>query len=60
MDKRPVVKNWMVKMRCVVIKEVSCPDCTEEEARTKPFEMADDETEVVQVDWEVLDVTENV
>jgi len=57
--KRPVVKDWTVRVRCVVTKELSCPDCTEEDARTNPFEMAEDEQEIDQQDWEVIDVKEN-
>jgi hypothetical protein len=57
--KRPVVKDWTVKMRCVVIKEVYCPNCTEDDARNSPWDMAQDENEIEQTDWEVLDVKEN-
>ena len=46
-------------MRCTVIKEVACSDCTEDDARNKTWEMADDETEIEQVDWEVVSVKEN-
>jgi hypothetical protein len=51
--------NWYVKMRCVVMKDVLCVACTEEEARENPWEFAADETEIDQIDWEVLSVTED-
>lgn len=51
--------SWVVKMRCVVIKEVVAEDCTEEEARNNPWEFCHDETEIEQTDWEVLHVEPN-
>jgi hypothetical protein len=56
---KPKSRSWNVRMRCVVTKLVTCEDCTEEEARTNPFEHAVDEMEIDQVDWEVLSVREN-
>jgi hypothetical protein len=50
------VGNFTVRMRCVVEKEVECHECTEEEARQIPWDFAQDEREVQQMDWEVLDV----
>ena len=29
--------SWVVRMRCVVTKEVVCDDCTEEEAKKNPW-----------------------
>jgi hypothetical protein len=52
------IKNWIVIMRCVVIKEVFCT-CTEEQAYDNPFDYADCESETDQLDWEVLTVKEN-
>lgn len=43
-------------MKCVVFKDVYCVDCTEEEARENPWDYAEDEREVDQVDWDVRDV----
>jgi hypothetical protein len=57
--KKEVLKDWTVTMRCVVIKEVYCPQCTEEDARNTPWDMAQDETETSQEDWQVVSVKEN-
>lgn len=54
--KDTVKQQWLVRMRCVVTKEVTCEDCTEEEARTSPWDHATDELEIDQVDWEVTGV----
>lgn len=51
--------SWTVRMRCTVTKDVICENCTEEEARTDPFEHAVDEMEIDQRDYEVTDVREN-
>ena len=47
-------------MRCVVIKDIVTSDCTKEEAETDPFEYADDENEIEQIDWKVLKVKRNI
>ena len=52
--------SWVVRMRCVVDKEVICDDCTEDQANSDPFEHAVSEEEIDQRDWEVLSVQENV
>lgn len=49
---------YSVRMRCVIIKRVYCEDCTEEQARTDPFEHAIEEYEADQEDWKVLSVEE--
>lgn len=55
--KPKVVKgNWVVRVRCTVIKAIRCEDCTEDEAREDPFDHAVDETEVSQEDWEIESV----
>jgi len=47
-------------LKCVVIKEVYCDDCTEEEARNNPWEHVEgDEMEIEQTDWEVQQVEPN-
>lgn len=51
--------SWIVRMRCVVVKDVVVEDCTEEEARTQPWDHAESETEVEQIDWQVQKVTKN-
>lgn len=48
-----------MKMKCTVIKQVHCSDCTEDEANETPYDFSDDEMEVDQVDWEVLEITED-
>lgn len=52
------MKQFLVKMECVVIKQVTCECETEEEAEENPWDHSVDEVEIEQVDWEVLDVTE--
>lgn len=54
-----MVSNWIVRMRCVVIKEVCVDGCSESEAEHNPWNYAHEEIEVDQVDWEVLSVKEN-
>lgn len=49
-------RRFTVRCRCTVTKLVTCEDCTEEEARTDPFEHAVDEVEADQEDYEVLSV----
>lgn len=51
--------SWIVRIRCVVTKEVVCRDCTEDEANRNPWEFAGDEQEIDQIDWEVQSVEEN-
>jgi hypothetical protein len=51
--------SFVVKMKCTVIKEVICDDCTEEQATEQPWEHATQEQELEQTEWEVLDVKEN-
>lgn len=52
-------KNWIVRMKCVVLKDVYCTDCTEEQATSDPFEYASNEVEVDQHDYEVRSVKED-
>jgi hypothetical protein len=51
--------SWLVRVRCTVVKEVVSANCTEEEAITDPWDHAEDERELEQVDWEVEGVTPN-
>lgn len=53
-------KSFVVMVECKIIKQLTCEDCTEEEAEENPFEHATDEMEVSQEDWEVLEVRPNV
>jgi len=53
-------REWIVRLRCVVTKEIVCRCKTAEEARTNPWDYAEGpEIEVEQMDWEVLRVVEN-
>jgi hypothetical protein len=47
---------WVVTIRCVVQKSVTCADCTEEQAKRNPFEYAIEELETDQEDYDVLSV----
>jgi len=52
-------KNWIVKIRCEVIKEVVCLYCTREQLDECFWDYAESEREIDQVDWKVLEVREN-
>jgi hypothetical protein len=52
--------SWIVQVRCTVIKEVVCDDCTEEQASEDPWTRATDESEITMTDWEILKVEANV
>lgn len=55
----PRKKSWIVEMMCTVRKQVIVENCTEEEANENPWDYAVDETEIDQVDWEVIGIKEN-
>lgn len=57
--KKPKKGSWIVTIKAEVTKEVYCYDCTESEAREKPFDHADYERELEQIDWEVRSVEPN-
>lgn len=57
--RKPKKGSFIVTMRCEVTKSVIVDGCTEEEARTDPWNFAIDEREVEQQNWEVLSVKEN-
>lgn len=60
MPTEAVKGSWIVRMKCEVTKEVVCNDCTEEEARTDPYEHAvGDETEISQDGYDVISVEPN-
>ena len=52
-------ESFIVRVRCTTLKDVYCERCTEEQARTSPFEFYTDEQEVDLEDWEVLSVEKN-
>lgn len=59
-EPKPVKCSWIVRMKCTVVKEVVCDDCTEEEAREHPYDHAvGDEDEVEQTDYDVISVEPN-
>ena len=57
--KQSELKNWIVRMKCEVIKDVYVGPCTREQAETEPYSHALGEDEVDQRDWEVLKVEPN-
>lgn len=60
MAKKSEKGSWLVRMECVVIKEYILNDCTEDQAKTKPFDQdVVDEIEESQIDWKVLSVKPN-
>lgn len=56
---KPKKGSWIVRMKCVVTKEVVVDNCTESDAESNPWEFAVDETEIEQQDWDVLSVKPN-
>jgi hypothetical protein len=51
--------NWVVTVRCVVLKELYLTNCTRKEAEEKPNEHADQEAELEWIDWKVIGIMEN-
>lgn len=51
--------DWIVRMRRTVITDVIVNNCTKAEATADPFGHSDNETEVDQEDFEVLEVSPN-
>jgi hypothetical protein len=57
----PVNKqSWIVRVQCVVEKEVITTDCTEAEARDNPWNHFDSERELSQPDFTVHSVEPNL
>lgn len=52
------MKQFLVKMECKVIKQLTVECETEEQAEENPWDYVVDEVEIDQADWEVLDVQE--
>lgn len=52
-------RSWVVRARCVVIKEIICDNCTKEEAMKDVWEHAVSEHESDQMDWEIVGVSPN-
>ena len=59
MSKRDKKGSYIVTIECVVRKEVICENCTAEQARADPWDFAEDEHEIDQMDWNVLSVEPN-
>jgi len=53
------MKQWEVKMKCVVTKTVTCECESEEEVRSNTWDYAVDEMETGMEDWEILSVKED-
>lgn len=52
--------SWIVRMKCVVIKEYFIDGCTERQAKEDPFDHdIVDEYEIEQIDWDVQSVEPN-
>lgn len=51
--------SFIVRMECKILKDVYVEDCTEEEARSNPWDYSVDEMEVDQMDWTVRSVEVN-
>lgn len=60
MGRKVIKSNWIVKVECVVRKDIFCNDCTEEEAKNNPYGHYDSEVETDFIDYEVIRVEENV
>ncbi len=52
-------KEWIVRIRCTVTKDVFTQKCTREEAEQNPWDFAVNEEETDVEDWETLSVKEN-
>ena len=48
--------NWVVKIESTHHKQLVVENCTEDQARSCPWEYAVDETYLGMVDWEILSV----
>lgn len=51
--------TWVVRMKCSVTKELIVEGCTEEQARTRPYDFIVEERETGQDDFEVTKVEPN-
>lgn len=52
-------RNWIVRVKCEVTKEVICFDCTQEQAKKNPFQYAEEERETGQQNWKVTSIEPN-
>ncbi len=51
--------SWLVRVKCVVEKELVCNDCTEKQAHDDPYSHCVDETEKGMTDYDVQSVVPN-
>ena len=52
------MNRYTVKMKCEVIKEVTVIAVNKDVAMSNPWDGAEDEIEIDQVNWEVISVKE--
>lgn len=52
-------KEWIVTVKCTVIKEVVTRECTREEAAENPWSGCLQERELSQPDWEIQSIEPN-
>jgi len=50
-------RSWVVYTKSTILKAVFCEDCTEAEARQRPYHHAVGEQEIEQYDYEVQSVS---
>ncbi len=51
--------QYIVRIRCTVIKEIVCEADSEADARLAPYMGIVDEIEIETLDWKILSVEEN-
>ena len=56
---KPQTSDWIVRVRCIIIKDIYADNCTATEAVNNPFGFSEHENEVAMLDWEVLKVEPN-
>ena len=56
----PKKKNWLLKIKCEVTKEIYVENCTQEEAIEDPWSHSVDERDLEMPNWEVESIEENI
>lgn len=60
MTEKVIPGDWIVKVKCTVVKQLVVSGCTKDEAYDDPYDYEiEDEMELEQIDFEVLDVEPN-
>ena len=49
-------ENWIVRVKCTVIKEVNVSNATRELVERDLWERATDECEIMMTDWEIINI----